>query len=831
MSTSNQRAGVNCQLFAVIVVLLAGVAPMNGYAQNTAPYFLELPEIVVTAGCTDSFDLWDYAEDAESSDDQLMFSLSECNPGNCCWASLNPFGIGHMIDIVPPVIISGCIPYECHMTVRVYDGDLSDEATLHVTILPNDSPQPVTVLGVPEAVCGGQGYDLSASVSAPCEVSWHWTTNPSGIGTFSAPSSNVTRWTPPAGFTGDCAVIARAETDCWGANGGEWTIVGGPPGIPSITGLPGTVEAGQIYSLSASAPGNPTGWSWSSSCGGSFNPPDNSSTIWTAPSGFCGPCDIGLTATAPCGSTSNSQSTSVSSGPLPQPDAPLLMSPFNGISTTDGNPYFDWSDVSPGPGCILTYMIEVSGSNGFYSIERSASDLSASNWDADQWPAFSFGDWYWRVRARNQRSDAPSCAIWGNWSEVRWFWVEKPYSPPPPSCPVLFVLGESGYAEENPLLTACERFGYTQEVTDLYPITAPVPRDQERLTLQLRELEDEVTYLRDLEIMVVDHSSGTLMACDPEGNVRLCESVGQPPMSAIDEDGNDRLSELVTFDDSYYEAPQSGSLVLTYGAHQGAIFLPAAAKDRCHPVEKVASNSTRSKPELTVELLTSDGLWSPSAALPPRENPSSRFVVPGFSASSTDLVTYRVSWLGPYAVNSVPYHILVQEEPMVQLVRASSVSVLRGSQQEEPVDQGSDPSAMVLHKGDIATFEFELPGLTDPGMKRDFVVKAVGRYEPVLRTATDEMPTAFRLHENFPNPFNAGTVISFDLSENSDWDLTIYNVLGQPIRQFEGRGDEGQVRLTWDGRNGFGSLAASGVYLYRLEANGHSSTKKMMLLR
>ena len=93
------------------------------------------------------------------------------------------------------------------------------------------------------------------------------------------------------------------------------------------------------------------------------------------------------------------------------------------------------------------------------------------------------------------------------------------------------------------------------------------------------------------------------------------------------------------------------------------------------------------------------------------------------------------------------------------------------------------------------------------------------------------VPKSYALLQNYPNPFNSGTVIAFDLVENADWDLTIYNVLGQVVRQFEGSNGTGRVSVTWDGRTDGGNSSASGIYLYRISANGFTDTKKMTLVK
>lgn len=93
------------------------------------------------------------------------------------------------------------------------------------------------------------------------------------------------------------------------------------------------------------------------------------------------------------------------------------------------------------------------------------------------------------------------------------------------------------------------------------------------------------------------------------------------------------------------------------------------------------------------------------------------------------------------------------------------------------------------------------------------------------------VPTEYALQQNYPNPFNAGTVMTFDLINDADWTLTVYNVAGQTVREFAGRNGVGSVRVAWDGNTSDGMAASSGVYFYRVTANGFTATKKMTLVK
>jgi len=97
---------------------------------------------------------------------------------------------------------------------------------------------------------------------------------------------------------------------------------------------------------------------------------------------------------------------------------------------------------------------------------------------------------------------------------------------------------------------------------------------------------------------------------------------------------------------------------------------------------------------------------------------------------------------------------------------------------------------------------------------------------------TEDLPISFGLEQNYPNPFNPGTNISFQLPKGSEVTLTIYNVLGQPVRTLvQEQRPAGVHVIAWDGRNDNGEQMASGVYHYRLQAESFAETKKMLLIK
>jgi hypothetical protein len=89
------------------------------------------------------------------------------------------------------------------------------------------------------------------------------------------------------------------------------------------------------------------------------------------------------------------------------------------------------------------------------------------------------------------------------------------------------------------------------------------------------------------------------------------------------------------------------------------------------------------------------------------------------------------------------------------------------------------------------------------------------------------MPTDFVLFQNNPNPFNSETRLRFELVNSGKVKIVVYNVLGQELQVLiEGFRKAGEHSVLWDA---FGF--SSGIYLARLETEGHSQTIKMVLLR
>jgi hypothetical protein len=95
-----------------------------------------------------------------------------------------------------------------------------------------------------------------------------------------------------------------------------------------------------------------------------------------------------------------------------------------------------------------------------------------------------------------------------------------------------------------------------------------------------------------------------------------------------------------------------------------------------------------------------------------------------------------------------------------------------------------------------------------------------------------QIPKEYILNQNYPNPFNPVTTLRYDLPEQSDVTITIYNMLGRKVKTLvNSTQDAGFKSVIWDATNYQGNPVSAGVYLYKIQAGEYISTKKMVLLK
>ncbi|MCF7911070.1 MAG: T9SS type A sorting domain-containing protein [Candidatus Cloacimonetes bacterium] len=105
-------------------------------------------------------------------------------------------------------------------------------------------------------------------------------------------------------------------------------------------------------------------------------------------------------------------------------------------------------------------------------------------------------------------------------------------------------------------------------------------------------------------------------------------------------------------------------------------------------------------------------------------------------------------------------------------------------------------------------------------------------YSSAREKPEDNFGNAVTVLKSYPNPFNPSTTLSFNLSENTEINLSIYNIKGQLVRELVNEHlDKGNHSVVWDGRNASGKTTGTGMYFARLKARNLDITKKIILIK
>ncbi|SYZ71895.1 exported hypothetical protein [Candidatus Zixiibacteriota bacterium] len=522
-------------------------------------------------------------------------------------------------------------------------------------------------------------------------------------------------------------------------------------------------------------------------------------------------------ANSPCGQLIGAYTTNCS---YSLAAGPTLVSPSDGSSTTSSTPTLDWSDVTG----ATAYEVWVDNNQNFCSPERVATDLEFSTWVVS--PGLGDSWWYWRARAYVN-------GAWTNWSAT---WSFQKYTPHGnPSCPVLYSFDGKQYDMENPLLTACELNGYTQPVTDFYHVNFPVASDNGAVEFQLKEMEDEITYLGSFELMTVDHSPSTYVAVSTEGEIISYDKV-IVPLSAVDNEGIDRLAEVSYGDGSIFESHDKGFLTLTFPnlGRKGVLGLACVVKPPC-PIERKlnADQPEDNKPPIvSVEYLNSSGNWVKATNIPPRENVVQEIVqFDPQQVGNQQIITIRLSWDKNYQTDVIYQLNASNEQPIIKNWEVENAQLSTAKFPIRALTEFSPADPLMMVKGDVAQFTFGC-GYIPEGFSRDYIIKASGRYQPDYSVYTNLIPSGLQLYDNYPNPFNPSTQIAYDLPKTMHVKLVIFNALGQEVKVLVDENQTaGHKSIIWDGTNGQGQSVASGIYLYKMVTNNFAQTKKMTLLK
>ncbi|UCE06699.1 MAG: FG-GAP repeat protein [bacterium] len=132
----------------------------------------------------------------------------------------------------------------------------------------------------------------------------------------------------------------------------------------------------------------------------------------------------------------------------------------------------------------------------------------------------------------------------------------------------------------------------------------------------------------------------------------------------------------------------------------------------------------------------------------------------------------------------------------------------------------------------INDFAISAPNYGQTGSGKIYLYEGSADITVGIKKQAANVPSSYSLKQNYPNPFNPETVIEYNLDKPGQVVLKIYNNLGQEIKTLVNEKEAtGFHKINWDGTDSNGQKVGSGIYFYKIEAEGHQFSKKMVMIK
>lgn len=184
------------------------------------------------------------------------------------------------------------------------------------------------------------------------------------------------------------------------------------------------------------------------------------------------------------------------------------------------------------------------------------------------------------------------------------------------------------------------------------------------------------------------------------------------------------------------------------------------------------------------------------------------------------------TWMEPIVLNNITTPFMENIKPM-WVYPANKISFLNNT------DSTGFGRLYLMFYDDNFWFSESLELAPMPHQGGNVMYMAIDITMPV--TANDDpvnTPAVVSLEQNYPNPFKNCTTIKYSLAKDSDVKLDIYNAKGQLVKNLaQGKAKAGVNTLTWNGVDTNGKKVSTGLYFYKLQSEGQTLTKKLLLIK
>ncbi|BDQ01667.1 S8 family serine peptidase [Ignavibacterium sp.] len=403
----------------------------------------------------------------------------------------------------------------------------------------------------------------------------------------------------------------------------------------------------------------------------------------------------------------------------------------------------------------------------------------------------------------------------------------------PHGCPFVYTWNGETWVEDNNILPqsqAPDLLG--QDVTDFYQLYTKPLLEDDKYYLAIGEFEEEISYLDQLKLLVVDHPQETFITVDDEGEII---QFAKPAYFANAQlDSIDVYKKLIGLDSIKAEVSIDDTLSLSFedvsvGTEKWLLVI-----GQQQPIykDKISGSILGGVKENTAEF----------SSFRLRKNPTYQWIlVPDGNSSSLQVdIAFQSEAEIDYTELSHKLELLFTVyTPQLLYAEHSTFGDVTSLLNQ------IDEQYSVLNTDEMITLEYSAPPINE-GMERTFIFVSRGRYErlenkmlakgkPQIEnknqqtTSTENTNIVYEygLSQNYPNPFNPVTTINYQIKEQGLVQLKVYNLLGQEIvtlvNEFQ---SSGIYETLFDASN-----LPSGVYIYSLRVNDFIQNNKMTLLK
>ncbi|MDI6766107.1 MAG: T9SS type A sorting domain-containing protein [Bacteroidota bacterium] len=403
---------------------------------------------------------------------------------------------------------------------------------------------------------------------------------------------------------------------------------------------------------------------------------------------------------------------------------------------------------------------------------------------------------------------------------------DRPPPPPPPSCPYVYTWDSTQFHEDNNILPQSEYPGNEgKDVIDFYRLIKPLRIDNGKYILQIREFENERSFFDHFTLLTVDHPNSTKIDVSELGEIY--QYITPHTLKQAKLNRNDIFNQILSFDgnnvivnrnDTMFLSISNPQLSKEVASLQGTFFgteASAAALPKVNKIAYIANTQT-------------DADYDPILTF--RQRPTLRFVPMTLKNPNN----WKIVWCQKASVDYINFGLRIQ--PGYQMKKLPITSAIHSTYGDITTKLRKDDSLYTtLEPGQSIILSFSAIEFPPVSMSRSYILISKGRYEkgykqfpsPENLMVSSSMIKEFSLNQNYPEPFNASTSIQFELPIDCDVKLTIFDILGKivttVINEYK---TKGQYSVNFDA-----DQLPSGVYIYRLQADKYSNTKKMLLLK